>query len=72
MCSFSLFSDDMDRFNVCILHPPIQSARQTVYGRPVNHDQELQNGSDHAVVASYSGLYEECDVEHINVFGLVS
>ena len=31
----------------------------------------LQNGSDHAVVASYSGLYEECDVEHINVFGLV-
>ncbi len=24
------------------------------------------------VVASYSGLYEECDVEHINVFGLVS
>ena len=32
---------------------------------------DLQNGSDHAVVASYSGLYEECDVEHINVFGLV-
>ena len=31
----------------------------------------LQNDSDHAVVASYSGLYEECDVEHINVFGLV-
>ena len=27
----------------------------------------LQNGSDHAVVTSYSGLYEECDVEHINV-----
>ena len=24
------------------------------------------------VVASYSGLYEECDVEHINVFGPVS
>ena len=33
---------------------------------------ELQNGSDHEVVASYSGLYEECDVEHINVYGLVS
>ena len=33
--------------------------------------RSLQNGSDHAVVASYSGLYEECDVEHINVFGLV-
>ena len=29
---------------------------------------KLQNGSDHAVVASYSGLYEECDVEHINVW----
>ena len=32
---------------------------------------KLQNGSDHAVVASYSGLCEKCDVEHINVFGLV-
>ena len=32
----------------------------------------LQNGSDHEVVASYSGLYEKCDVEHINVYGLVS
>ena len=25
-----------------------------------------QNGSDHAVVASYSELYEEGEVEHIN------
>ena len=33
---------------------------------------QFQNGSDHVVVASYSGLYEECDVEYINVFGLVS
>ena len=24
--------------------------------------RELQNGSDHAVVASYSGLHEECEV----------
>ena len=27
---------------------------------------ELQNGSAHAVGASYSGLYEEGEVEHIN------
>ena len=32
----------------------------------------LQNGSDHKVVANYSGLYEEGDVGHINVFGLGS
>ena len=31
----------------------------------------LQNGSHHRVVASCSGLYEEGDVDHINVFGLV-
>ena len=24
----------------------------------------LQNGSDHIVVASYSGLYEEGDIKH--------
>jgi len=28
---------------------------------------QLQNGSDYKVVASYSGLYEESDVEHINI-----
>ena len=27
---------------------------------------ELQNGSAHEVGASYSGLYEEGEVEHIN------
>ena len=27
---------------------------------------EFKNGSDHAVVASYSELYEEGEVEHIN------
>ena len=27
----------------------------------------LQNGSDHAVVARYSGLYEEGEVEHISM-----
>ena len=26
--------------------------------------QEFKNGSDHEVVASYSGLYEEGEVEH--------
>ena len=26
----------------------------------------FENGSDHAVVASYSELYEEGEVEHIN------
>ncbi len=32
------------------------------------------NDSDHEVVASYSGLYKECDVEHnyINMLGLAS
>ena len=44
--------------------PSYRMMRETV-------DNELQNGSDHIVVASYSGLYEEGDVEHINVFGLV-
>ena len=34
--------------------------------------KELQNGSAHAVGASYSGLYEEGEVEHINVFSLAS
>ena len=34
--------------------------------------EELQNGSAHAVGASYSGLYEEGEVEHINVFSLAS
>ena len=29
-------------------------------------DKYFQNGSDHEVVASYSGLYEEGEVEHIN------
>ena len=33
---------------------------------------KLQNGSDHEVVASYFGIYEECAVEHMNVYGLVS
>ena len=28
-----------------------------------------KNGSDHAVVASYSVLYEECEVEISTVFG---
>ena len=27
---------------------------------------ELPNGSDHAVIACYLGLYEEGEVEHIN------
>ena len=27
---------------------------------------QFENGSDHAVVASYSELYEEGEVEHIN------
>ena len=29
------------------------------------------NYSNHMMVASYTGLYEKGDVEHINVFGLV-
>ena len=28
--------------------------------------QQLPNGSDHAVIACYLGLYEEGEVEHIN------
>ncbi len=32
---------------------------------------QLQNGSAHTVGTSYSGLYEEGEVEHINVFGPV-
>ena len=39
-------------------------------GKGRKDGRKLQNGSDHRVVASYSGLYEG-DVEHINVFGLV-
>ena len=34
--------------------------------------KQLQNGSAHAVGASYSGLYKEGEVEHINVFSLAS
>ena len=33
---------------------------------------QLQNGSAHAVGASYSGLYEEGEVEHINVYSPAS
>ncbi len=32
----------------------------------------FENGSGHEVATSYSGLYEECEVEHINVFGQFS
>ena len=32
----------------------------------------LQNGSAYKVGASYSGLYEEGEVEHINVFSIAS
>ena len=31
-----------------------------------SHVQNLPNGSDHAVIACYLGLYEEGEVEHIN------
>ncbi len=41
-------------------------------GVVVSFSEELQNGSDHKVVANYSGLYEECSVSHINVYDLVS
>ena len=67
-------------FHGCTQHPSLAQSASSIQSRggrqvacrpvilPVTY---LQNGSDHAVVASYSGLYEECDVEHINVFGLV-
>jgi len=34
-------------------------------------DEKVQNGSAHAVGASYSGLYEEGKVEHINSAQLI-
>jgi hypothetical protein len=32
----------------------------------VTDKMQLENGSDHTVVASYSELYEEGEVEHTN------
>ncbi len=52
---FLFFSEAPEDFALCALNLQLQ----------------LQNGSDHIVVASYSELYEEGDIEHINVFGLV-
>ncbi len=37
-----------------------------------NSQKYFENGSGHEVAASYSGLYEEGEVEHINVFGQFS
>ena len=39
-----------------------------IYTSSYTHMLKLknQNGSDHIVVASYSGLYEECEFKHIS------
>ena len=62
----NLFADDTSSYIIDSVPSSLESKLQERTDL-----SELQNGSDHAVVASYSGLYEECDVEHINVFGLV-
>ena len=52
----------------CLSCRPPTEELQTHVDMETEHSEILvQNGSDHAVVASYSGLYKECDVEHINV-----
>ena len=52
----------------CLSCRPLTEELQTHVDMETEHSEiYLQNGSDHVVVASYSGLYEECDVEHINV-----
>ena len=44
----------------------LHATNNTVDMETEPYEIQFKNGSDHAVVASYSELYEEGEVEHIN------